>query len=97
MAEFYKGFVFERDVSAPLAIEGNPVRVEPGPGGKRFTVKLPAGEPIDAGVIKTGTRIPTERLCERELHTTGFSRVVLEPLPNRITGGHKIPSASAAW
>ena len=48
MAEFYQGFVFERDVSAPLTIEGNPVRVECGPGGEGFTVKLPSGEAIEA-------------------------------------------------
>ena len=48
MAEFYKGFVFERDVSAPLTIEGNPVPVKPGPRGKGFTATLPSGEAINA-------------------------------------------------
>jgi hypothetical protein len=44
MAEFYKGFVFECDVSALLTIEGNPVCVKRGPAGRAFTVKLPSRE-----------------------------------------------------
>ena len=56
MAEFYQGFVFERDVSAPLTIEGNPVRVERGPRGKGFTVNLPSGEAIKAASVSAVAR-----------------------------------------
>ena len=56
MAEFYKGFVFERDVSAPLTIEGNPVPLKPGPRGNGFTVKLPSGETINAASVSAVAR-----------------------------------------
>lgn len=76
MAEFYKGFVFERDVSAPLTIEGNPVRVERGPLGKGFAAKLPSGETIDAAsisavarhyIIRSGDLARRNRLAEEHL------------------------------
>jgi hypothetical protein len=73
MAEFYKGFVFERDVSAQLTIEGNPVRVERGP---RVTVKLPSGETINAAsvsavarlyIIRSGDLADRNRLAKKHL------------------------------
>ena len=56
MAEFYKGFVFERDVSAPLTIEGNPIEVKRHPRGKRFTVELPSGETISGASVSAVAR-----------------------------------------
>jgi len=56
MAEFYKGFVFERNVSAPLTIEGNPLRVTRGPGGSGFTAKLPSGVTINAASVSEVAR-----------------------------------------
>lgn len=57
MAEFYKGFVFERDVSAPLTIEGNPIPVKSGPRGNGFTVKLPSGETISGASVSAVARL----------------------------------------
>ena len=53
MADFSKGFVFECDVSAPLTIEGNPVRgfrqrKTPSP----VSALLPSGERITAKTLK---------------------------------------------
>ena len=56
MAEFYEGFVFERNVSAPLTIEGVPVSVKRDPRGKGFTVKLPSGEAINAESVSEAAR-----------------------------------------
>lgn len=56
MAEFYRGFVFERDVSAPLTIEGNPVLVKRRPRGKGFTIKLPSGETVNAASVSAVAR-----------------------------------------
>jgi hypothetical protein len=76
MAEFYKGFVFERDVSAPLTIEGNPVSVKRGPRGNGFTVKLPSGETVNAAsvsevarryIVRSGDLARRNRLAEGHL------------------------------
>jgi len=57
MAEFYKGFVFECKVSAPLTIEGNPVRFKSGPGENDCTIRLPSGEIITAESVPDIARL----------------------------------------
>ena len=75
MAEFYKGFVFERDVSAPLTIEGNPIHVIRRPREKGLRIKLPSGEIITArSVSKLARRyirqsgVLTRRNCLAKEH-----------------------------
>jgi hypothetical protein len=74
MAEFYKGFVFERDVSAPLTIEGIRIPVACVLGGSGFTAKLPSGETISAAsvsalarlyIVRSGDLARRNRLAEK--------------------------------
>ena len=64
MAEFYKGFVFELDVSDELTIEGNPIPVKPRPGKTNYyDVKLPSGKTIGAA--------SKSRLARRYINRSG--------------------------
>lgn len=79
MAEFYKGFVFESDVSAPLTIEGNPVSIKRGPRGKGFSIKLPSGETINAASVSAIARLYIDRseelACRNRLSRKHFQEL----------------------
>jgi hypothetical protein len=50
MAYFHSGFVYERDVSAPLTIEGRPIELIR-PKARRFAARLPCGDTVEADTL----------------------------------------------
>ena len=51
MACFHSGFVYERDVSARLTIEGRPIELIPRKG-RRFAARLPSKKTIEASKLR---------------------------------------------
>jgi len=73
MAYFYKGFVYECGVSAPLTIEGCPIVVEYPPKGTRFeaTLPRPPGSKNASKPIKEWSR---HALAKRYIENSGARR-----------------------
>jgi hypothetical protein len=46
MASFHKGFVYERNVSSALTIEGRPIKLIP-PKDRRFAAQLPCDDTVE--------------------------------------------------
>ena len=85
MAEFYKGFVFEVNVSGHrLTIEGNPIPVKQRSGRPGYCVKLPSGKTIGAAslsefarryISQSVDRKRRDRLAREHLHELSKGKV----------------------
>jgi uncharacterized protein YjbI with pentapeptide repeats len=75
MAFFYRGFVYERDVSAPLTIEGRPIELTSAKRG-HYAALLPSGRKIqatsiaklvDAYIRKSGALAERDRMTKSQV------------------------------
>jgi uncharacterized protein YjbI with pentapeptide repeats len=85
MAEFHRGFVFERDRTAPLTIEGNPIPFKRAPGGRGFIAMLPppsrkaiTGSSISAlarrYIDRSDDLVQRQRVTQTHLHELSLGR-----------------------